>query len=140
MDRLDEIGAFVAVADARSFTQASRKLGVSGAQVSKLVARLEKLVSWTHEQIAELDVAETINKDVKEGMERQQREWDAMRGNARVFIPPDVDYRSIPGLSNEMVERLLTTRPPTLGAAGRIRGITPAALAAILVHARRKVA
>lgn len=41
MDRLDEIDAFVAVADARSFTQAARKLGVSGAQVSKLVARLE---------------------------------------------------------------------------------------------------
>lgn len=41
MDRLDEINAFIAVAEARSFTQAARKLGVSGAQVSKLVARLE---------------------------------------------------------------------------------------------------
>lgn len=41
MDRIDEIRAFVAVADARSFTQGARKLGVSGAQVSKLVARLE---------------------------------------------------------------------------------------------------
>ena len=41
MDRLDEINAFAAVADARSFTQAARRLGVSGAQVSKLVARLE---------------------------------------------------------------------------------------------------
>ena len=41
MDRLDEINAFTAVAEARSFTQGARKLGVSGAQVSKLVARLE---------------------------------------------------------------------------------------------------
>jgi DNA-binding transcriptional LysR family regulator len=41
MDRIDEIRAFMAVADARSFTQGARKLGVSGAQVSKLVARLE---------------------------------------------------------------------------------------------------
>jgi ATP-dependent Lon protease len=40
-----------------------------------VVARLEKLVTWTQEQLAELDVAETINKDVKEGMERQQREF-----------------------------------------------------------------
>jgi tRNA uridine 5-carboxymethylaminomethyl modification enzyme len=46
----------------------------------------------------------------------------------------------IAGLSNEMVERLSLARPATLGAAGRIRGITPAALAAILVHARRKAA
>ena len=45
-----------------------------------------------------------------------------------------------PGLSNEMVERLSSARPPTLGAASRIRGITPAALAAILVHAGRKAA
>lgn len=41
MDRFDEINAFAAVADARSFTQGARRLGVSGAQVSKLVARLE---------------------------------------------------------------------------------------------------
>jgi DNA-binding transcriptional LysR family regulator len=41
MDRLDEIRAFVAVAEAKSFTQGARKLGVSGAQASKLVARLE---------------------------------------------------------------------------------------------------
>jgi ATP-dependent Lon protease len=40
-----------------------------------VVARLEKLVTWTQEQLAELDVAETINKDVQEGMERQQREF-----------------------------------------------------------------
>ncbi|HKS51734.1 MAG TPA: endopeptidase La [Pseudonocardiaceae bacterium] len=40
-----------------------------------VVARLEKLVTWTQDQLAELDVAETINKDVKEGMERQQREF-----------------------------------------------------------------
>ena len=41
MDRFDEINAFAAVADARSFTQAARRLGGSSAQVSKLVARLE---------------------------------------------------------------------------------------------------
>src|SRR5258707_6536586 len=41
MDRLDEINAFTAVADARSFTRGARRLGVSGAQISKLVARLE---------------------------------------------------------------------------------------------------
>ena len=41
MDRLDEIRAFAAVADARSFTQGARKLDVSSAQISKLVARLE---------------------------------------------------------------------------------------------------
>jgi len=44
-------------------------------ETSDVVARLEKLITWTQEQLAELDIAETINKDVKEGMERQQREF-----------------------------------------------------------------
>jgi tRNA uridine 5-carboxymethylaminomethyl modification enzyme len=52
-------------------------------------------------------------------------------------IPDEIDYGSMAGLSNEMVERLTVARPETLAAASRIRGITPAALAAILVHARR---
>ena len=64
----------------------------------------------------------------------------AAEGDEAIRIPADLDYAAIPGLSNEMVERLTAARPATLGAAGRIRGITPAALAAILVHARRKAA
>ena len=55
-------------------------------------------------------------------------------------IPAGLDYVSLPGLSNEMVERLSLARPATLGAAARVRGVTPAALAAILVHARRRAA
>jgi tRNA uridine 5-carboxymethylaminomethyl modification enzyme len=71
---------------------------------------------------------------------RQQNEIARLRGDEAVRLPVDLDYSGIAGLSNEMVERLLAARPATLGAASRIRGITPAALAAILVHARRKAA
>ncbi len=73
-------------------------------------------------------------------VERQQAEIIRLRSDESVRIPADLAYERIPGLSNEMVERLNAARPSTLGAAGRIRGITPAALAAILVHARRKAA
>ena len=48
------------------------------------------------------------------------------------------DGFTIPGLSREMVERLDNARPETLAAAGRIAGITPAALANLLVHARKR--
>jgi tRNA uridine 5-carboxymethylaminomethyl modification enzyme len=71
---------------------------------------------------------------------RQQNEVARLKADEGVFLPPLLDYASIPGLSTEMVERLSLARPATLGAASRIRGITPAALAAILVHARRKAA
>jgi tRNA uridine 5-carboxymethylaminomethyl modification enzyme len=73
-------------------------------------------------------------------VERQQAEVARLRSDENVRIPADMDYSAIPGLSVEMVERLSAARPSTLGAAQRIRGITPAALAAILVHSRRKAA
>ena len=71
---------------------------------------------------------------------RQDDEIARLRSDEAVQIPPALDYAAIAGLSNEMVERLSSAQPATLGAAGRIRGVTPAALAAILVHARRKAA
>lgn len=71
---------------------------------------------------------------------RQEAEIRAMKANDAVKLGDAIDYRAIAGLSNEMVERLEAARPATLGAAERIRGVTPAALAAILVSARRKAA
>ena len=73
-------------------------------------------------------------------VERQHSEIARLRADEAVLLPLALDYARIPGLSNEMVERLSLARPATLGAAARMRGITPAALAAILVHARRKAA
>ncbi|MEC3951053.1 tRNA uridine-5-carboxymethylaminomethyl(34) synthesis enzyme MnmG [Sphingobium sp. HWE2-09] len=73
-------------------------------------------------------------------LQRQDAEIAELRRNERVVIPADFDFRTIGGLSTEMIERLDAARPDTLAAAGRIRGITPAALAAILVHIRRVAA
>jgi tRNA uridine 5-carboxymethylaminomethyl modification enzyme len=71
---------------------------------------------------------------------RQQAEIARLRSDEALRIPAELDYASVPGLSNEMVERLCAARPATLGAARRIRGITPAALAAVLIHSRRTAA
>lgn len=71
---------------------------------------------------------------------RQEAEVNAMRHSESVRLPDELDYPNIPGLSNEMVERLTAARPSTLGAAERIRGITPAALSTILIHAKRLAA
>jgi tRNA uridine 5-carboxymethylaminomethyl modification enzyme len=71
---------------------------------------------------------------------RQDVEIARFQADERVQIPLGIDYNSIAGLSHEMLERLEASRPSTLGAAARIRGITPAALTAILVHSRRQTA
>ena len=73
-------------------------------------------------------------------LERQEAEVRALRGAGRAPIPAETDYRAIPGLSNEMVERLEAARPADLESAGRIRGITPAALAVILAHTQKRAA
>ncbi|MCG7346786.1 tRNA uridine-5-carboxymethylaminomethyl(34) synthesis enzyme MnmG [Sphingomonas sp. ACRSK] len=73
-------------------------------------------------------------------IERQQAELAEMRANDHIHLPEGFGYAAVPGLSAEMVQRLSTARPTTLGAASRVRGVTPAALAAVLVHARKVVA
>ena len=71
---------------------------------------------------------------------RQDAELRDLHANERIVLGDDFPYASVPGLSNEMVERLSSAKPDTLGAAARIGGVTPAALAALLVHARRSCA
>ncbi len=73
-------------------------------------------------------------------LERQQAEVAQLHANDAVRLPATLDFAAVPGLSNEMVERLSAARPETLGAAARVRGVTPAALSAILLHARRRAA
>jgi tRNA uridine 5-carboxymethylaminomethyl modification enzyme len=70
-------------------------------------------------------------------VERQRKEWDRVRNDQRVRIPPELDFRGIPGLSSEMAERLEASRPESLDQVSRIRGLTPAALSALYVAAAR---
>ena len=71
---------------------------------------------------------------------RQQREWEVVQRDSRVWIPAALDFGAIPGLSNEMVERLCLARPETLDHASRVPGVTPAALSALYVAASRRAA
>lgn len=88
---------------------------------------------WSADVVAELEQDGRYAPYI----DRQAAELRDLAANERIAIPKSFDYRAIAGLSNEMVERLDHARPETLAAASRIRGITPAALVAILVHAKR---
>jgi len=71
---------------------------------------------------------------------RQEAELRQLRASDLVPLGENFPYADVPGLSCEMVERLERARPDTLAAAGRVAGITPAALASLLVQARRRLA
>lgn len=101
---------------------------------------LERLGGWlAPDLLDDGDVCEEVVEDAvyQPYLERQESELRSLRASDSLRLGDDFPYHAIAGLSNEMVERLSTSRPPTLGAAGRLPGITPAALAAVLVHARR---
>jgi tRNA uridine 5-carboxymethylaminomethyl modification enzyme len=71
-------------------------------------------------------------------IERQAAELRVMQREERLAIPDDIDFNAIPGLSLEMRQRLDRARPATLGGATRLAGVTPAAIAALAVHLRRR--
>jgi tRNA uridine 5-carboxymethylaminomethyl modification enzyme len=88
-----------------------------------------------------------LRKDVVEQLEiearyasylpRQQADVAAFRADEALHLPGDLDLAAISGLSREVRARLAQVRPPTIGAAARLPGMTPAALMLLCRHARR---
>ena len=104
---------------------------------------LAELAPWLTQPIpADPDLADELTEDAAYApyVARQDSELRDLRAGEALALGDAFPYAAIAGLSHEMVERLSAVRPTTLAAAGRIPGITPAALAALLVHARRKAA
>lgn len=70
-------------------------------------------------------------------IKRQEEQIERFKKLERIELPTEIDYKSLPGLSNEVVEKLTKIRPRSLGQASRISGVTPAALSVLQVHLKR---
>lgn len=104
---------------------------------------LDALKPWlSQDALQDRELADEIAEDAAYApyLARQDSELRELRAGEALPLGDDFPYDAIPGLSLEMVERLTKARPATLAAAGRLPGITPAALAALLVHAKRRAA
>jgi tRNA uridine 5-carboxymethylaminomethyl modification enzyme len=92
-------------------------------------------------QFAELPaaIADQLEIDAKYSvyLDRQAADIAAYRRDEALVLPDDIDYDAIRGLSNEVRQKLAGQRPRTLGQAGRIDGITPAAMTLLALHLRR---
>ncbi len=110
--------------------------------------RLLKRPELTYEDVEHLAPApkplpERVREQVEieckyEGyLQRQQREMQKFRNLERVRIPEDFSYDDVPGLSNELRQKLSAVRPDNLGQASRIPGMTPAALSVLMVYVKR---
>ncbi len=71
---------------------------------------------------------------------RQQTEIDKALRHDHLRLPDSLDYNGVPGLSNEVSQKLKAQRPETLGQASRIPGMTPAAISLLLVYLKKKSA
>ncbi|RXZ43660.1 tRNA uridine-5-carboxymethylaminomethyl(34) synthesis enzyme MnmG [Crenobacter cavernae] len=91
------------------------------------------------EPVSEADVAEQVEIQVKyQGyIDRQNEEIARASSLEDVRLPDDIDYALVKGLSKEVQQKLNAQRPETLGQASRIQGITPAAVALLMVHLKR---
>jgi tRNA uridine 5-carboxymethylaminomethyl modification enzyme len=92
--------------------------------------------------VTDPQVAEQLDIQAKYAgyIERQQQEIDRHRAQEETALPPDFPFDQVRGLSAEVREKLLRVRPTTLGQAGRIPGLTPAAISLLLIHIRRRTA
>lgn len=90
--------------------------------------------------LTDLQAAEQVEIQVKyEGyIHRQQDEIEKSLRYENTQIPDGIDFSQIAGLSNEIVMKLTTTKPETIGIASRISGVTPAAISILLVYLKKK--
>ena len=84
--------------------------------------------------------AEQVQIQVKYSgyIRRQQEEIDKAMRHETTGLPLDLDYQEVPGLSNEVIAKLNTHKPETIGQASRVSGITPAAISILLVHLKKR--
>jgi tRNA uridine 5-carboxymethylaminomethyl modification enzyme len=102
------------------------------------LARLAEF--WPELRTLRADVSEQIEIEARYAgyLERQEADIRAFHRDEALALAPDLDYRAIISLSNEVREKLDTARPATLGAAARIPGMTPAAIVTLLRHVKRR--
>ena len=100
------------------------------------------LVELTDAPVVDNQVAEQVEIKTKYAgyIDRQQDEIARLRASEDTRLPEDLDYSAISGLSKEIQFKLGNTRPATLGQAGRIPGVTPAAISLLLIHLKKRSA
>lgn len=84
--------------------------------------------------IEQMEVATKYDGYIK----RQKADVIKLRENESRRLPDDFDYSQVSGLSNEVRQKLETVRPETLGQAGRISGVTPAAVSLLLIYLKKR--
>jgi len=119
-----------------SLTELLRRPEITLATLALLAQESDVILPLNEQAMA---YADEIELQIKyEGyIKRQEEQITRFRKLERIELPTDLVYKGLPGLSNEVVEKLTKVQPRSLGQASRISGITPAALSVLQVHLKR---
>jgi tRNA uridine 5-carboxymethylaminomethyl modification enzyme len=95
---------------------------------------------WPEMRAVSRPIAEQLCVDARYSvyLARQEADVEALRKDESVRIPDDFEFSAVAGLSSEARQKLDLHRPATLGTAGRIDGMTPAAMGLLLAHLKRR--
>lgn len=134
-DYLAEINS-TPISQAMTLTELLRRPEIKLTHMDRLARRAEIDLPL---DFSNLDFADEIELQIKYAgyISRQQEQVDRFKKLERTRLPDDMPYTGLPGLSNEVVEKLNSVQPLSLGQASRISGITPAAISVLQVHLKK---
>ncbi|HAF79960.1 MAG TPA: tRNA uridine-5-carboxymethylaminomethyl(34) synthesis enzyme MnmG [Brevundimonas sp.] len=108
-------------------------LAFPGVTLQQFMPTIPAIADWTPEVREQIE----IDAGYANYLDRQAIDAQALRSEEDLILPADLDYGGVGSLSNEVREKLSRIRPRTLGQAGRIEGMTPGALTALLAHVKK---
>ena len=108
-------------------------LAFPGVTLDTFVSTRPEIADWSVQVRQQIE----IDAGYAGYLDRQASDAEALRREEALALPVDLDYAAIGSLSNEVREKLTLVQPRTLGQAGRIEGMTPGALTALLSHVKR---
>jgi tRNA uridine 5-carboxymethylaminomethyl modification enzyme len=109
-------------------------IGRSDLTLEKLPELIPETAAWPDEVKEQLMIHAKYDKYIQ----KQREQIEKMHEMLAVKIPEDLDFHAISGLSNEIKEKLSAIRPPTLDAASRISGVTPAAIEILHIYIKMR--
>ncbi len=108
-------------------------LAFPGVTLETFASTRPEIAGWSNQVRQQIE----IDAGYAGYLDRQASDAEALRREEALALPVDLDYAAIGSLSNEVREKLTLVQPRTLGQAGRIEGMTPGALTALLSHVKR---
>ncbi|MBW2328466.1 MAG: tRNA uridine-5-carboxymethylaminomethyl(34) synthesis enzyme MnmG [Deltaproteobacteria bacterium] len=134
-DYLAEIDS-TPISQSMTMTELLRRPEIKLTHLVQLARRAELELPF---DVSDLDFGDEIELQIKYAgyIKRQQEQVDRFKKLERTRLPEDMQYTGLPGLSNEVVEKLNSVQPLSLGQASRISGITPAAISVLQVHLKK---